>query len=329
MPVLIKGAGVAGLTLAFELSRRGISVAVHDLKQQIGQGASHYAGGMLAPYCEREAAEELVLTLGLTAADWWEEALPGSVTRAGTLVLAPTRDLQDLNRFASRTSGHRWVDADEISGLEPDLAGRFRKGLFFAEEAHLDPRHALAGLHHALVEQGVPFYLGMDTEPDPRSFDQVVDCTGAAAIERIDTLRGVRGEMIYLHSPDIRLHRPIRLLHPRHPIYIVPRADNIFMVGATMIEAEDGGPISARSLMEFLNAAYTLNSAFGEARVIETGVGIRPAFADNLPRVIETDEGLAIAGMHRHGFLLAPAMARQAADRIQIALAGAQRKRAS
>ncbi|MBB4008930.1 glycine oxidase ThiO [Allorhizobium taibaishanense] len=329
MPVLIKGAGVAGLALAFELTRRGISVAVHDVKPQIGQGASHYAGGMFAPYCEREAAEELVLTLGLTAADWWEDALPGSVTRAGTLVLAPTRDLQDLNRFASRTRGHRWLDADEISALEPDLAGRFRKGLFFADEAHLDPRQALAGLHRALVEQGVAFHLGPDTEPDRHSFDQVIDCTGSAAIGRIDTLRGVRGEMIYLHSPDIRLHRPIRLLHPRHPIYIVPRDNNIFMVGATMIEAEDGGPISARSLMEFLNAAYTLNSAFGEARVIETGVGIRPAFADNLPRVLDNSDGLAIAGMHRHGFLLAPAMARQAADRIQIALAGAQRKRAS
>jgi glycine oxidase len=66
--------------------------------------------------------------------------------------------------------------------------------------------------------------------------------------------------------------------------------------------------------MEFLNAAYTLHPAFGEARVVETGTGIRPAFANNIPQVIETEEGLAIAGMHRHGFLLAPAMAVRAAD---------------
>ncbi|TWD51044.1 glycine oxidase [Agrobacterium vitis] len=316
MNVLIKGTGVAGLTLATELTRRGIKVALVDSAPAIGQGASHYAGGMLAPYCEREATEEIVLTLGLQAADWWEEALPGSVTRNGTLVLAPGRDVGDLNRFASRTRGFEWVNEEQIAALEPSLAGRFRRGLFFAQEAHLDPRQALNGLWRALLRQGVSFHLGDVPTPNVSAFNIVVDCTGAAAIAQQPDLRGVRGEMIYLQTPEVTLHRPVRLLHPRHPIYIVPRADHRFMVGATMIEAEDDGPISARSLMEFLNAAYTLHPAFGEARLIETGAGIRPAFADNIPRVTETADGLAIAGMHRHGFLLSPAMARQAADRI-------------
>ena len=91
------------------------------------------------------------------------------------------------------------------------------------------------------------------------------------------------------------------------------------MVGATMIETDDDGPITARSVMEFLNAAYAVHPAFGEARLVETGVGVRPAFADNLPRVLEQEEGFSIAGMHRHGFLLAPAMARQLADRLSAA----------
>ena len=122
--------------------------------------------------------------------------------------------------------------------------------------------------------------------------------------------------MLYLQTPEIALSRPVRMLHPRHPIYVVPRNDHRFMVGATMIEAEDDGPISARSLMELLNAAYALHPAFGEARVVETGAGIRPAFTDNVPRVVDKEDGLAIAGMHRHGFLLAPAMAVQAAERL-------------
>lgn len=317
MSVLIKGTGVAGLTLAMELSQRGIKVALVDINAKVGQGASHYAGGMLAPYCEREAADEAVLHLGLNAAEWWEAAVPGSVTQKGTLVLAPNRDALDLNRFASRTSGFEWVGEAQITELEPALEGRFRRGLFFPSEAHLDPRLALDGLWRALLQRGVSFHLGEVEQPNPADFDSVVDCTGAAAIETQPALRGVRGEMIYLQTPEVTLHRPVRLLHPRHPIYIVPRANNIFMVGATMIEADDNGPISARSLMEFLNSAYTLHPAFGEARLLETGVGIRPAFADNLPRVVDTPNGLAIAGMHRHGFLLSPAMAQQAADRIE------------
>nr|MDH4412124.1 FAD-dependent oxidoreductase [Rhizobium sp.] len=162
MTVLVKGAGVAGLATALELARRGIPVEVLERRADIGLGASHWAGGMLAPYCEREAAEEIVLTSGLAAADWWDEAVPGLVQRQGTLVLANPRDLADLKRFASRTRGHRWLGEDEIAELEPDLAGRFGSGLFFSEEAHLNPRQALRGLYQAARLLGVSFRFGED-----------------------------------------------------------------------------------------------------------------------------------------------------------------------
>jgi glycine oxidase len=123
--------------------------------------------------------------------------------------------------------------------------------------------------------------------------------------------------MLYLSTGEIKLSRPVRLLHPRIPLYIVPREPGRFMVGATMIESQDDGPISARSLMELLNAAYALHPAFGEAKIIETGTGIRPAFPDNLPGIEENGKTLHINGAHRHGFLLSPAMAQQAADIIE------------
>lgn len=315
MTVLVKGAGVAGLATALELARRGISVEVVERRADIGLGASHWAGGMLAPYCEREAAEEIVLTSGLSAADWWDEAVPGLVQRQGTLVLANPRDLADLKRFASRTRGHRWLGEDEIAELEPDLAGRFGTGLFFSEEAHLDPRKALWGLYQAARQLGVFFRFGEEAS-DAGDYANVVDCRGPQAIGEIDGLRGVRGEMLYLEAGDVTLSRPVRLLHPRHPLYIVPRGTGLFMLGATMIETEDDGPITARSMMELLNTAYALHPAFAEARIVETGTGIRPAFPDNVPRLIETSEGLAVAGMYRHGFLLAPALAREAAERL-------------
>ncbi|KQW27935.1 glycine oxidase [Rhizobium sp. Root274] len=315
MTILVKGAGVAGLATALELARRGVAVEVVERRADIGLGASHWAGGMLAPYCEREAAEEIVLTLGLLAANWWDEAVPGLVQRQGTLALANPRDLVDLKRFATRTRGHRRVGEDEIAELEPDLRGRFGNGLFFSEEAHLDPRKALRGLYQAARQLGVSFRFGEEAG-DAGGYASVVDCRGPQAIGGIDGLRGVRGEMLYLEAGDVTLSRPVRLLHPRHPLYIVPRGNGLFMLGATMIETEDDGPITARSMMELLNTAYALHPAFAEARIVETGTGIRPAFPDNVPRLIETSEGLAVAGMHRHGFLLAPALARKAADRL-------------
>jgi glycine oxidase len=327
MTILVKGAGVAGLATALELGRRGLAVEVVERRADIGLGASHWAGGMLAPYCERESAEEIVLTSGLLAADWWDEAVPGLAQRKGTLVLANSRDLADLKRFANRTRGHRWLGEEEIGELEPDLAGRFGTGLFFSEEAHLDPRQALRGLYQAARQLGVSFRFGEEAG-DAGDYTSVVDCRGPQAIGEIEDLRGVRGEMLYLETAEVTLSRPVRLLHPRHPLYIVPRGNGRFMLGATMIETEDDGPITARSMMELLNTAYALHPAFAEARIVETGTGIRPAFPDNVPRLIETSEGLAVAGMHRHGFLLAPALASEVAERLTTTNASERRRTA-
>lgn len=307
MLVLIKGAGVAGLTAAHELVTRGAKVIVAERARGFANAASWYAGGMLAPWCERESAEEAVLTHGIGAVDWWAAALPaGSVHRNGTLVVAPPRDAAELRRFAARTSGFRWIGAEEIEALEPALAGRFREALFFAEEAHLDPRLALSALRQGLETQGVAFNGGTI---DEGRFDLIIDCTGAARIGDIEGLRGVRGEMLYLKTDEVTLSRPVRLLHPRIPLYIVPRGGGLFMSGATMIESDDAGPITARSLMELLNAAYALHPAFAEARLVETGTGVRPAFADNLPRVTRRADTITVNGLYRHGFLLSPAIA--------------------
>ncbi|MBU1607212.1 MAG: glycine oxidase ThiO [Alphaproteobacteria bacterium] len=322
MRVLVKGAGVAGLAVAHALSSRGVMVEIAERAADIAAGASWLAGGMLAPYCERESAGERVLTEGRDAADWWDAAAPGLVERRGTLVVAPPRDGGELTRFAARTSGHEWLDEHAIAALEPALAGRFRAALFFRGEAHLDPRRAMVDLHRSLSTRGVSFHFGSTGDPAVRRVDRVVDCTGGEMIGRLPQLRGVRGEMLLLKTGEISLSRPVRLLHPRHPVYLVPRGEGKFMLGATMIESDVGGSITARSLMELLNAAYALHPAFGEAQVIETGAGIRPAFPDNYPRVIEDGGTIFVNGLYRHGFLLAPAMAKAVTDRLGLAGAG-------
>jgi glycine oxidase len=311
--ILVKGAGVAGLTVAHELIRRGAEVTVVDPDWNFGRAASWLAGGMLAPWCERESADETVLERGRDSADRWDVILPGKVARHGTLVVAPQRDQNELKRFASRTSGYRWIEEAEIAALEPSLAGRFRHGLFFPQEAHLNPREVLQSLRDDLSAKGVTF---ADQVADDGEFSQIVDCTGSARIGQSGGLRGVRGEMLYLRTEEVALSRPVRLLHPRVPVYIVPRGNGLFMVGATMIETDFEGPITARSLMELLNAAYALHPAFADAAVTETAAGIRPAFPDNLPRVTREGNTILINGLYRHGFLLAPAMATEAADLI-------------
>jgi glycine oxidase len=328
MRVTVIGAGVAGLTCATELLKRGAEVTVVDRACDLGPAScSWWAGGMLAPWCEGESAEESVVRLGEAAADWWEEHA-GGVTRRGTLVLAPARDSGELKRFARRTTHHQAVDAAMLAELEPDLAGRFRQGLFFAGEAHLDPRAATAALAERLAAGGAVLRFGTDARHAPQG-DVTVDCRGLAARAELPDLRGVRGEMLVLRCRALALTRTVRLLHPRSSLYLVPRGAGVYMLGATMIESASRSPVSARSLMELLNAAYALHPAFGEAEVMEIGVDARPAFPDNLPRAWRDGDTVHVNGLYRHGFLLAPAMAQRAAALVFGEQAGGEKEERS
>jgi glycine oxidase len=309
------GAGAAGLTTATVLHERGARVRVVDRSAALGPDAcSWFAGGMLAPWCEGEGAEPEVTTLGQEALRWWPSHYPATALE-GTLVVAPPRDAAELGRWAARTGGHEWVDAERIGELEPDLAGRFRRALFYPAEGHLDPRRALAALRDRLAASGVAVEYGVEAEPDALD-GLVADCRGFAAKRDLPGLRGVKGEMVLLHAPDIGLRRPIRLLHPRFPLYVVPRGEGVFMVGATSIESEERRRISVRSLVELLGAAYALHPAFGDAAVLEIGTEVRPAFADNLPGIRVEGRVVRVNGLYRHGFLLSPALAGQAADAL-------------
>ncbi|WP_299987313.1 FAD-dependent oxidoreductase [uncultured Ruegeria sp.] len=303
----VLGAGVVGLAVATELVARGAQVQVFDPSGAPGpHGCSWWAGGMLAPWCEFENAEEPVLRLGQEAIGWWEEKT--KLQRRGTLVVSSRRDLPDLRRFARRTEGFREVGT-EIADLEPGLHG-FAKGLFFDAEAHLDPRNALKDLYDGLLDKGVIFHKKLA----PLQLKNAIDCRGLLARDVLYDLRGVKGEMLVIRCPDVTLTRPVRLLHPRIPLYIVPRGDGVYMLGATMIESEDSSRITARSMLELLSAAYALNPAFGEAEVLEIGVDLRPAFPDNLPRIRRLGRTIYANGLYRHGYLLAPALARGVAD---------------
>jgi glycine oxidase len=225
----------------------------------------------------------------------------------GSLVVALHRDHAELDRFARMTGGYQRLSASELAGFEPGLAGRFAGALYYAEEAHLAPEPALRFLLDAALAEGVALRLG-DGEL-PEDADLVVDCRGLAAKDALPTLRGVRGERIVVRSREVDLARPVRLLHPRFPLYVVPWGDGLYMIGATVIESEETGAITVRSALDLMSAAYALDPAFAEAEIVRQGAGARPAFPDNRPRIIVAKGYIYVNGLYRHGFLLAPVLA--------------------
>lgn len=330
-PAAVVGAGVLGRMLALRLAREGWSVSLFDRDDERGAASCTWTGaGMISPYCEREAAERLITDLGIYAMDLWPGwlaslAAPVFYREQGSLVVAHPNDRDELERLrrrvlerAVRPDQMREVHGDELRELEPELGGRFARGLYFPFERHLDNRELVAALGLTLRKEGVAVFYQTEvtglrphevtTAHGTRRFDWVFDCRGLGAAEDLKDLRGVRGEILYLQAPDVHLRRPVRMMHPRYSIYIVPRANDTYLVGATMIESNDRGPITVRSALELLSAAYSVQPAFAEARLLETSVNCRPGFPDNHPRFLVQDGLMRINGLFRHGFLVSPAL---------------------
>src|SRR5260221_10487698 len=292
--ISVIGAGIAGAWQALLFAQAGHAVTLHERSDAgMTESTSYWAGGMLAPYCEAETSEPVISRLGIRSLELWREHFPHTPFN-GSLALAHPRDRADFERFARLTTGHRRLDARALSELEPSLEGRFRDGLFYADEGHVEPRRVLPELHARFAAAGGS--IKFNSEADADDVDGVViDCRGLSARDTQASLRGVKGEIILIETDEIKLSRPVRLIHPRWPLYVIPRGGNRFMLGATSSEAEDNG-VSVRSALELLGAAYAVHPAFAEARIVEFGSGLRPAFPDNLPRIAIDNERIAVNG---------------------------------
>jgi glycine oxidase len=315
--ITVVGAGITGLWQALTLVRRGHRVRLIERSAEpFSEAASRLAGAMLAPYCEAEAAEPVVRDLGLESLPLWRETYPGLVA-GGTLVVAGTRDRAELIRFARMTEGHESLDGEALNALEPGLDGRFTAGLYYRQEAHMAPLEAMRFLMDAARSAGAELSFNTHWTGEAAADETVIDCRGLAARGELSDLRGVRGERLIVRTREVAFGRAVRLLHPRHPLYVVPWGDGRFMIGATVIESEDTGPVTVRSALELLGSAYALHPAFAEAEIVDMAAGVRPAFADNVPRVLVRGATIRVNGLYRHGFLLAPTLARLVAGYLE------------
>lgn len=325
MKAVVLGAGLLGRLMAWRLARAGWQVQVFEAQGPDALGAAaRVAAAMLAPLAESAITEPPVVRMGQYALARWPQWLgelsrPVFFQREGTLVLWHRQDSGEATRLKRVWQQHtdtieglpaaRSLDAPAIAALEPALGQRFTQGLLLPDEGQLDNRALLDALRLELDDLGVAVCWNHPAEPEAQQADWVLDCRGLGARAQWDGLRGVRGEVLRLHAPEVSLSRPTRLLHPRYPLYIAPKPDHVFVVGATEIEAEDFSPASVRSTLELLSAAYSVHSGFAEARILEIATQCRPALPDNLPAIRRDGPGrLALNGLYRHGFLVAPAI---------------------
>jgi glycine oxidase len=309
--------------------------------------AGFTAAGMLSPLAELDNAGPEIARLGWRSVALWRqvaEALAAAGAQAplfaqkGSLLLAHGSDLGAAQRVLARlhsASGlsallpePQALDRAGLAALEPSLAANLKAWLL-PDEAQVMPREMLAALGALSpgvrwcwgeriqgVEQGRLHLAGKAAA----TFDLAIDVRGVGAADRKAhmPLRGVRGEAIWLHAPGVRLQRPVRLLHPRHRVYIVPRPGDLLVVGASEIESEDRSPVSLRSAVELMAAAHSALPELAEGRIVHMEANLRPALPDNAPLTHIEPGLLRINGLFRHGWLLAPALVQDALRNLQL-----------
>ncbi len=337
--IAIMGSGLMGRLLALSLKRLGARVKLYDQSDQKGRGsAARAAAGLLTPLSESLVADKSIIAMGVKSLRLWPEILAQLqgytfFQQQGSLVIAHQQDRAQLAHFEQHLTRHysendyQKLTRQQLAVLEPSLAKRFSCALFLPEEGQIGNRKLMSALTKQLIIEQVdwqlsakitqvaPYYFVVNGEK--KQADLVIDCRGTGAINSLEGLRAVRGELFQLFAPEVTLTRPVRLMHPRYQLYIAPKPKKHFVVGATEIEAHDNSEMTVRSALELLSAAYSVDSAFAEARILEQVSACRPALMNNHPAIFKQQGLIQINGLYRHGFLIAPVVLAKALQAVK------------
>ncbi len=340
--VAVVGAGVIGLSIAWRLALRGLSVAVFE-RATAGAGASLAATGMLAAAAEHEPGCHDLLALALESQRQWPQfraALEAQSGRdidfreGGTLVVALGRD--EVERLRFRHDLHkrcglptRWLSGPEVRAMEPALRPSVAAGLYCADDHQVDPRLVMAALRAAYVAAGGLLFehcavTGVDLEGG-RVAGLATGRGSCRAPTVVLTAGAWTGDLL---PPNLTV--PVRPLKGQalavrttsdtgtlahivwtEQIHMAPKSDGRLIVGATVEERGFDDAITAGGLFALLEGARRAFPAIEEMAIEAVWTGFRPSSIDDAPILGATSiPGLTLAtGHHRNGYLLAPATA--------------------
>jgi glycine oxidase len=349
--VVVIGAGVSGLGIAWRLAAAGCAVTVFE-RGEAGRGASWAAAGMLAAGLEAEPGEERLLALNLEGQRLWPafrqelEAVSGigiGYREEGTLAVALTRDDVERLRFAfefQRSCGIQleWLSSVEGRRLEPHLRPGVAAAVQSPNDHQVDSRRLVLALKQAFLAAGGALHehaevRALDIEAGRArgvivgegrcAADMVVLAGGAwsAGLEGLPPavrppVRPVKGQMLALRmDPAQPLLRHV-LWAPKG--YLVPKADGRLIVGGTVEERGFDPDLTAGGVLALLEAAWRALPTIEELPIDELWIGFRPTSRDDAPILGPTAvDGLFVAtGHHRNGVLLTPLTALTVSEAI-------------
>lgn len=337
--IVIVGAGAIGSATAWRCAQRGWSVTLVDPDPD--QGAWRTAAGMLAPITELHYTESALLCLNLDSltrypayvAELTEATgLPTGYLECGTVEAAwdgaDLQALRDLHAFGTSLGlNSRMLTSRELRELEPALAPGLPGGLLAEFDHQIDPRLLHAAQLRAALDLGVTLRVasarvdirngrcvGVTLDDGTSLGAEVVVLAAGAWSGQLDPVpvRPVKGQTLRLRLPGRpRLAHVVRATVKGNTVYVVPRTDGRFVVGASSEEAGFDVTPRAGAVYELLRDAQSIVPELGEAVLEEVCTGLRPGSADNAPVIgASAIDGLIYAtGHYRNGILLVPVTA--------------------
>ncbi len=347
MRVLLVGAGIIGLSIAEELTRRGVEVELFEKGARPGCEASSAAAGILSPQGEADGPGPF---LNLLLAGY--PLIPEAVARlsaltqvdlryraSGMILVALTeRDEEELDRQIAwqQRAGLRLerLTAGQIKEMEPAIDGPVRSGVWWPQTAQIDNTRLVEAIAEVVQAQGGTIHTdapvsrfllegnrvtGVETAHGEVRADWVVNSSGSwAGFDESLSLTipavPVKGQILQYRTDGPVVERIIK--SPR--AYLVQRSDRELIVGTTVEHAGYDKRVTDEGRRQIQAGAREISSRLDTLTLENSWAGLRPGTPDRLPILGPTplDRLLVAAGHYRNGILLAPLTGRLIADWI-------------
>ena len=321
--IAVCGAGVVGRLLSLVLHKMGFDVTLFEKGKSSGEdSASFYAAGMISPFSELEFGSERVFNFGVESLSLWGNLLKYLnledvfYSKAGTQWFVPVGDTPAFLNLMRKKS---FLQKKNTISHEFKVQRKSETVFHVAGEAQIDVRDFFRLSEKTLLkhvdfrtEEKVSFLVNssqsgfLKTNNGIEKFDLIFDTLGMGS--QVQKLRGVMGEVIFMTAKDIQMNCPVRVFSGRTPIYIAPKKNGQFVVGATVVEGYDNAKTTVEGVHELLSALIAYDSMFSSGEITEIKSALRPSFSSGSPEVTYSDKVIHINGMYRHGYLTSPAI---------------------
>jgi glycine oxidase len=346
LAVVIVGGGVMGCAAAYELSKRGVKVMVLE-RAVPGAEASSAAAGILGAQVEAHHPGPLT-ELGLSSRKLYPELVKELERASGIAlgyrrcgVLKVTYEGDGALRFAKELAWQKEaklpferLNRAALRAREPALCHEVAGGIWFEDDATLEPRALLSALRVAAEKAGVEFRSGsfvkrvaeregraVGVELDDGSLvpgSHVVLAAGSwtSLVGRTETENETAApRVVPARGQIVELKTSVPLLSSivfGPDCYLVPRADGRLLIGSTLEFVGFRREVTAGAVAKLLAAAIRLVPALAEAELSASWSSFRPYTSDELPLLgpSATTGLILMSGHYRNGILLAPISAK-------------------